>query len=217
LTPAGPRAVLSIQMDVPDNRIEAVVEGLARAACRDFGARIPTATGEEDPFGQIESGINVLLEDLATFEAERQLQLEELKHKNLELAEQQALTLRELSTPIISVWDGVLALPIIGTVDTERGAQMTEALLNRVASEGASHVVIDITGVAIVDTRTADNFIRMSEAAALLGASCFLTGISPAIAQTFTQLEIKTGRIRMMRRLSDALETIFAELGIARK
>jgi rsbT co-antagonist protein RsbR len=83
-----------------------------------------------------------------------------------------------------------------------------------VATDQAEYVIIDITGVSVVDTRTADSFIRMSEAVRLVGAQCFLTGISPAIAQTIAQLGIDTSRIRTLRRLSDALKVVFEELGI---
>ena len=101
-----------------------------------------------------------------------------------------------------------------GSVDTVRGAEMMEQLLSRVSSDQAEYVVIDITGVAVVDTRTADSFIRMSEAVRLVGAQCFLTGISPAIAQTIAQLGIDTSRIRTLRRLSDALKVVFEDMGI---
>ena len=121
------------------------------------------------------------------------------------------MAMRELSTPIISVWDGILTLPVIGAVDTERSADMMDTLLSRVVQDQASHVIIDITGVFVLDTRTADHFIRMAKAVRLLGSECFLTGISPAIAQTLTQLGVDTSCVRTVRRLSDALKLAFEE------
>jgi rsbT co-antagonist protein RsbR len=202
-------------MSITKERIEKVVEVLARAACKEYQHRVEVgADAPDDDFLQVEVGMNVVLEDLEKGEAARQKYVQEIERKNQEIADRAAMALRELSTPIISVWNGVLTLPVIGMVDTVRGAEMMEQLLARVASDQAEYVVIDITGVSVVDTRTADNFIRMSEAVRLIGAQCFLTGISPAIAQTIAQLGIDTSRIRTLRRLSDALEVIFEELGI---
>jgi rsbT co-antagonist protein RsbR len=152
--------------------------------------------------------MNVLLEDLDQARKQNEMHLKEIQRKNQEIAERQALALRELATPIISVGDGVLALPVIGMVDTERSADMMDALLNRVVDEEATHVVIDITGVGVLDTRTADHFLRMARAVRLLGAECFLTGISPTIAQTLAQLGVDTSGTRTLRRLSDALKLV---------
>lgn len=202
-------------MSVSKERIEQVVEVMAKAACKEYQHRVNVPPdAEDDPFLQIEVGMNVVLEDLEKAELARREYIKEIERKNVEIADRAAMALRELSTPIISVWDGVLTLPIIGMVDTVRGAEMMEQLLARVASDQAEYVVIDITGVSVVDTRTADSFIRMSEAVRLVGAQCFLTGISPAIAQTIAQLGIDTSRIRTLRRLSDALKVVFEELGI---
>jgi|APLak6261679142_1056127.scaffolds.fasta_scaffold00005_115 rsbT co-antagonist protein RsbR len=202
-------------MSISKERIERVVDLLARASCKDYSQRLAIPEdAPDDEFLQIEVGLNVVLEDLQVAEAARQKFIAEIEAKNREIADRAAMALRELSTPIISVWDGVLTLPVIGMVDTVRGAEMMEQLLTRVATDQAEYVIIDITGVSVVDTRTADSFIRMSEAVRLVGAQCFLTGISPAIAQTIAQLGIDTSRIRTLRRLSDALKVVFEELGI---
>jgi len=202
-------------MSISKERIDKVVDVLAKAACKDYQHRVEVSEDAvEDDFLQVEMGMNVVLEDLEQSETARRQFVQEIERKNQEIADRAVMALRELSTPIISVWDGVLTLPVIGMVDTVRGAEMMEQLLARVASDQAQYVVIDITGVAVVDTRTADNFIRMSEAVRLIGAQCFLTGISPAIAQTIAQLGIDTSRIRTLRRLSDALQEVFQELGI---
>jgi rsbT co-antagonist protein RsbR len=193
-------------------RIDRVVTVLAKASCQDFDHAIPLSEKEDELF-ELEVGVNVLLQDLAGSKRANEAQLAEIEAKNREIAERQSLALRELATPIISVWKGVLALPVIGVVDTERSAEMMDTLLARVVSEQATHVVIDITGVAVLDTRTADHFVRMARAVGLLGSTCFLTGISPAIAQTLAQLGIDTSSARTVRRLSDALQFVFAELG----
>jgi rsbT co-antagonist protein RsbR len=200
-------------MSVEKGRIENVVATLAKAAYQDFGHKIPIAEVEDD-FVQVEFGVNLLLEDLALAQKQNAAQLVQIEEKNREIAERQTMALRELSTPIIAVWDGVLTLPVIGMVDTERSADMMDSLLARVVADQATHVIIDITGVSVLDTRTADHFIRMAKAVRLLGATCFLTGISPAIAQTMAQLGIDTSSVRTLRRLSDGLKSAFQELGI---
>ncbi|MGV3623554.1 MAG: STAS domain-containing protein [Archangium sp.] len=202
-------------MSISKERIERVVDLMAKAACKEYHHRIDVeADAVDDPFLHVEVGMNVVMEDLEKAEADRRSHVDEIERKNREIADRAAMALRELSTPIISVWDGVLTLPIIGMVDTVRGAEMMEQLLARVAQDQAEYVVIDITGVSVVDTRTADSFIRMSEAVRLVGAQCFLTGISPAIAQTIAQLGIDTSRIRTLRRLSDALKVVFDDMGL---
>jgi rsbT co-antagonist protein RsbR len=193
-------------------RIAQVVEALTQAIVGNYSTRL--SAEHDDELLQVEVGINLLLEDLALAKKRNGEQLEEIASKNREIAERQAMALRELATPIIRVWDGVLALPVIGLVDTERSADMMDALLARVAQDQASHVIIDITGVGVLDTRTADHFLRMAKAVRLLGAQCTLTGISPAIAQTMTQLGVDTSAVRTLRSLSDALREAFVELGI---
>ncbi|HVE81606.1 MAG TPA: STAS domain-containing protein [Myxococcales bacterium] len=197
----------------PKERLERVIDALARAACQDYGHRVQVGE-EEDDLLELEVGVNILLEDLQKASQRNAESMAEIERKNREIAEQAALALRELATPIISVWQGVLALPVVGAVDTERSADMVDTLLQRVVSEQATHVVIDITGVSVLDTRTADHFIRMSKAVRLLGADCFLTGISPLVAQTLAQQNVDTSVVRTVRRLSDALAEVFRELKV---
>jgi rsbT co-antagonist protein RsbR len=197
-----------------EQRIENVVDCLARAAFQDFSQRVPIPPGVEDKFLQLEMGTNILLEDL-TLARQRNIEaLAEIEGKNREIAERSAMALRELSNPIIAVWGGILTLPVIGTVDTGRSSDMMDALLARVVSDQATHVIIDITAVEVLDTRTADHFIRMAKAVRLLGADCYLTGISPGVAQTMTSLGIDTAGVRTRRRVSDALAEAFGQLGL---
>jgi rsbT co-antagonist protein RsbR len=198
-------------MQSSDSRIENVVAVLAKAACGEFTARVPSSD-VEDAFLEVEIGVNLVMEELLASRNQDQARLKEIEAKNAEIADRQTMALRELATPIISVADGILTLPVIGTVDTERSSDMMDALLNRVVEDQASHVIIDITGVTVLDTRTADHFIRMAKAVRLLGASCFLTGISPSIAQTMAQLGIDTSGTRTRRRLADALKEAQREL-----
>jgi rsbT co-antagonist protein RsbR len=114
-------------------------------------------------------------------EAERAAQRERLIQ-----AQQDAL--RELSTPLIPIADEVIAMPLIGTIDSARAAQILEVLLNGITAQAAAVAILDITGVRVVDSQVADALIRVAKAARLLGADVVLTGISPAIAQTLVEL-----------------------------
>jgi rsbT co-antagonist protein RsbR len=203
-------------MEISKERIDVISEVVSKAACKEFSARVRIPDDVDDDFLQVEVGLNVMMDELSRAELDRVAHIAEIEKKNREISDRSAMALRELSTPIISVWEGVLALPIVGMVDTERGAEMMEQLLFRVAADQVEYVIIDITGVSVMDTRTADSFIRMSESVRLVGAECFLTGISPAIAQTIAELGIDTSRIRTLRRLSDALKVVFDNLGIKR-
>jgi rsbT co-antagonist protein RsbR len=129
----------------------------------------------------------------------------ELEEK-LKTIEQQRVAIRELSTPVIEIWDGVLCMPVVGVMDTSRSADMTDALLRAIVEKKVRHAVIDITGIEVMDTRTADHFIRMAKAVRLLGANCALTGISPGIAQTIVNMDLDLGGIVTHRSLREALQ-----------
>jgi rsbT co-antagonist protein RsbR len=194
-----------------DARIEQMLEAIGRASAQDFSFKL-TINPMPDALQALESAVSTLVLELAETKERNRAQIREIELKNHEIAERQSMVLRELSTPIIAIWDGILSLPVIGTVDTARSAEMMDKLLERVVQDQATHVIIDITGVSMLDTRTADHFLRMGKAVRLLGAECFLTGISPHIAQTLAQLGVDTSTIRTVRRQSDALKIAFEEL-----
>jgi GAF domain-containing protein len=112
----------------------------------------------------------------------------------------------ELSTPVIPIWERVLLAPIVGPLDRDRAEQVTKALLNRAAETHAEVVILDITGVRTIDTDAAQHVINTAEAVRVLGASCIVTGIRAAIAQTLVHLGIRLEGILMRRKLSDGLK-----------
>jgi rsbT co-antagonist protein RsbR len=101
--------------------------------------------------------------------------------------------LLELSTPVVRLWEGILALPLIGTLDSERTQTVMETLLEEIVNSGAEIAIIDITGVPTVDTLVAQHLIKTVAAARLMGADCIISGIRPQIAQTIVHLGLDLG------------------------
>ncbi len=129
-----------------------------------------------------------------------------LAEHRFETIERQRLAIADLSAPIIDVWDGIIALPVVGLVDSQRSIELTERLLNRIADSGARSVIVDLTGVDLVDTMTANHLLQMIRAASLLGTFSVLSGISPQIAQTLVQLDVDLSEITTVRNLKEALK-----------
>ncbi len=123
-----------------------------------------------------------------------------------EIIHQQRADMLELSTPVIKVWDKILTLPIIGTLDSRRAQLMMEALLQKIVESGSTIAILDITGVRTMDTLVANHLIKTVTAARLMGARCILTGVSPAIAQTMVQLGIDLTQITTRAQMSDGIK-----------
>lgn len=134
--------------------------------------------------------------------------------QQLRLSERQRQAVLELSTPVIKVWDGILTLPLIGTIDSHRARQIMEELLHSVATQQAAVVIFDITGVPVVDTNVADHLIKTIRAAELLGAECLLVGIGPELSQTLVGLGIDLRDIATAADLQRGLALAFARLGL---
>jgi rsbT co-antagonist protein RsbR len=122
-----------------------------------------------------------------------------------EVIRQQAEQVLELSTPVMKIWEGVLALPIVGTLDSNRTQVIMEQLLQMLVDTGATHAIIDITGVPTVDTMVAQHLLKTIAAARLMGAECIISGVRPQIAQTIVTLGIEFGDIVTRSTLAAAL------------
>ncbi|MFE6282677.1 PAS domain S-box protein [Streptomyces sp. NPDC057877] len=118
----------------------------------------------------------------------------------------------ELSTPVIQVWDKVLALPIIGTLDTLRATRLTEGLLEKIAQTQAEVAILDISGVPTIDTQVAQHLLKTVQAAALMGTVSIMSGVRPETAQSMVHLGIDMGRLRSRNTLQDALQLALAVL-----
>ena len=136
-----------------------------------------------------------------------------LKSREETISRQQAEML-ELSTPVVKLWDGVLALPMIGTLDSARTQIVMESLLQRIVETGAEVAIIDITGVPTVDTLVAQHLLKTVTAARLMGAECIISGIRPQIAQTIVHLGIDLSAVATKASLADAFALALKRRGL---
>jgi rsbT co-antagonist protein RsbR len=132
-----------------------------------------------------------------------------------ELIARQRQQLLEVATPVIKLWDGVVAVPLIGTLDSARSQVVMESLLDAVVAERARYAILDITGVPTVDSLVAQHLMKTVAAARLMGAECIVSGIRPAIAQTIVHLGIDLGTVVTRSSLADALAYALRQQGTA--
>ncbi|MFF7446581.1 MULTISPECIES: RsbRD N-terminal domain-containing protein [unclassified Streptomyces] len=130
------------------------------------------------------------------------------------LIERQQLQLLEVATPVIKLWEGVVAVPLIGTLDSARSQVVMETLLNAIVDQHARFAILDITGVPTVDSLVAQHLMKTVAAARLMGAECVVSGIRPAIAQTIVHLGLDLGTVITRAGLEDALAFALQELGV---
>ena len=133
------------------------------------------------------------------------LMLETYAQAREQVISEQADALLELSTPVVKLWDGIVSLPLVGTLDSARTQVVMEKLLQALVDTGSEHAIIDITGVSAVDTQVAQHLLKTVMAARLLGAECIISGIRPQIAQTVVALGIEFGDVATKATLADAL------------
>jgi len=122
--------------------------------------------------------------------------------------------LLELSTPVVKLWDGILAVPLIGTLDSVRTQIVMESLLQKIVDTGSELAIIDITGVPTVDILTAQHLLKAVSAARLMGADCIISGISPQIAQTIVRLGVDLATVTTKANMADAFRTALQRLNI---
>ncbi|KOU05494.1 anti-sigma factor antagonist [Streptomyces sp. MMG1522] len=149
-----------------------------------------------------------VLDDLAL------LTIEAYTRTREEIISSQASQLMELSTPVVKLWDGVIAVPLVGTLDSARTQVVMEKLLQALVDTGSEQAIIDITGVPAVDTQVAQHLLKTVVAARLMGAECTVSGIRPQIAQTIVALGIEFGDIVTKGSLADALQHALRRSGV---
>jgi rsbT co-antagonist protein RsbR len=151
----------------------------------------------------------VLLDKLALFTTEVFQKTRE------EIIVRQQNELMELSTPVVQLWQGILALPVIGTLDSARTQVVMQNLLQKIVETGSAIAIIDITGVPVVDTLVAQHLLKTVSAARLMGADCIISGIRPQIAQTIVHLGVELGNIVTKATLADAFAVAIQRMGLA--
>ena len=152
-------------------------------------------------------GVTVLLDKLGLYTTE-------MYQKSREsLIERQQTELLELSTPVVELWDDIVALPLVGTLDSNRTQVVMETLLQKIVQTGASIAIIDITGVPTVDTLVAQHLLKTVAATRLMGADCIISGIRPQIAQTIVHLGVNLGEVTTKATLADAFQVALKRTG----
>jgi rsbT co-antagonist protein RsbR len=122
--------------------------------------------------------------------------------------------LMEMSTPVTEIWEDILMLPIVGFVDSKRAQDVMAAVLKKIAESHSRFLILDISGVAVMDTAVANHLFKITRATRLMGCVCTISGVSPAIAETIVSLGIEVGNIRTTATLKDALSAAIAETGV---
>jgi rsbT co-antagonist protein RsbR len=171
----------------------------------DLSARVPARFSEAEPLAALATTVNAVIERLALVRDETQRYERELEEQ-LSTIEKQRAAIKELSTPMIEVWAGVLCVPIVGVIDSSRAAEMTSTLLATVVEKKVRFTIIDITGIEAMDTRATDHFLRMARSVRLLGAECVLSGINPNVARSIIHMGVELSGIQTYRSLRDALQ-----------
>jgi rsbT co-antagonist protein RsbR len=122
-------------------------------------------------------------------------------------------SLMAMSTPVTQIWEGILMLPLVGIIDSKRAQDIMNAMLDKIAETQARNFILDISGVAVVDTAVANHLIKITKATDLMGCATVISGISPAIAQTIVDLGIEVGKVQTTATMRDALSTAFRRVG----
>jgi len=175
---------------------------------RPLFARIRTQANDPATLGDATWTVTEVIDRLAlhtvaTFQKSRE-----------EVIARQQEEMLELSTPVVKLWDGVVALPMIGTLDSARTQVVMESLLQRIVETGSEIAIIDITGVPTVDTLVAQHLLKAVTAIRLMGADCIISGIRPQIAQTIVHLGVELGGVTTKATLADALALAFKRSGL---
>ena len=171
--------------------------------------RLAALPGDSGRLAQATWKVNTMIDRLGLYT------IEVFQRGREQVIVRQQQELMELSTPVVTLWDGVLALPLIGALDSARTQVVMESLLQRIVETGAAIAIIDITGVPTVDTLTAQHLLKTVAAARLMGADCIISGIRPQIAQTIVHLGVELGSVVTKATLADAFAVALKRSGLA--
>lgn len=201
------------------SRLESLMSAVSAASVAAYDeALTEVKVRDEDGFGELEHVVALFIDELRTTAARRDEAMRAMTEaraaleEKLDTIKRQQVAIRDLSAPIIDLWEGILTLPIVGTVDSQRAVDITEKLLQRINENNAACVIIDLTGVDVVDTMTADHLIKLVKSARLLGTYCVVTGIGPEIARTLVDLGIELHELITLKRLREGLQACLTHL-----
>src|SRR5215469_4651916 len=213
--------VLSEADDHAEGELRAALDELSRGRARDGFTPSETALGvfslKEAVYELVADSAEMVPEFLKFSRLIDDLGLrtfEEYSDAREQIISDQAATMLELSTPVVRLWEDIIAVPLVGTLDSARTQLVMEKLLDTLVATGADHAVIDITGVPTVDTEVAQHLLKTVSAARLLGADCTISGIRPQVAQTIVSLGIEFGDIATKASLADALALALRQAGM---
>ena len=213
--------VLSNADDHAAGELRAALEELSRTRARDGFTPSETALGvfslKEAVYELVADAAELVPEFLVFSRLIDNLGLrtfEAYSAARQQIISDQAAAMLELSTPVVRLWEGIIAVPLVGTLDSARTQLVMEKLLDTLVVTGADHAVIDITGVPTVDTEVAQHLLKTVSAARLLGAQCTISGIRPQVAQTIVSLGIEFGDIATKATLADALALALRQAGM---
>ena len=174
-----------------------------------FGRLRDALAGDAEAFGTASWTASTLLDKLGLYT------IEVFQKTKDQIIVRQQQELLELSTPVVKLWDGILALPLIGTLDSARTQVVMENILQKIVDTGAVIAIIDITGVPTVDTLVAQHLMKTIAAARLMGADCIISGIRPQIAQTIVHLGVNLEDVMTKATLADAFLVALERTGTA--
>jgi rsbT co-antagonist protein RsbR len=213
--------VLSAVDDHAAGELRAALDELSRSRARDGYTPTETALGvfslKEAVYELVASTAEMVPEFLAFSRMIDDLGLQTVEAYSAareQIISDQSTAMMELSTPVVRLWDGIIAVPLVGMLDSARTQLVMEKLLDTLVATGADHAVIDITGVPTVDTEVAQHLLKTVSAARLLGAECTISGIRPQVAQTIVSLGIEFGDIATKATLADALALALRQAGL---
>jgi rsbT co-antagonist protein RsbR len=185
--------------------IGVILSALKSVSTGDLTQRVEVSYPDAHPVGALATSINFMVDALRTAREQSASELEQLQQR-IGIIERQREAIRSLSVPIIELWSGILCVPVVGVLDSMRAADVTTTLLQTVVDKKAQHVIIDVTGVEIMDTQSADHFLRIARAVTLLGARCALSGMHPNIARTIVHMGVDLHGLRSYRSMREALK-----------
>jgi len=198
----------SLHCQTPECRMQKAMSGGDACTVRNEitvnGRTVPieyTAASLKNGDGEVVGGLEYIIDITERVRQEKKLK-------------EQSRTIMEISTPAIKLWDRVVILPVVGVVDSLRAQQMMNTMLEKIMDTSAKVIILDIQGVAAVDTAVANHLIKIAKATKLMGCRCIISGISPAVAETLVQLGIELGDIATNSTLQDALSDAFSIMNL---